>query len=491
MPQITELERITSCHIYPLSVVEAEEATYFLARRDAERCVGAVGNSRLKAEPAGTIDGRPVVLGPMDHGNAQVIRRALPWTAPQLVGQATSIGLGDRLGLATPGHIRAVRGTGVVPYLAQQSIREMARTERTPDQVMDAATWGVLEEGFRDGFGSDADHLQLPVDIDATLAAGFTLFTVDPGAHVQNDADAMTADALAAAFEALDIDTLETSRQDLLARYDGKTITLTDGHTLEFGRETVLRAAVKYGDAVAHATHMFRHVQANAAHPFELEISVDETDTPTTPEEHFFFASELTRLGVEWVSLAPRFIGRFEKGVDYIGDVQAFRRSLATHAAVMHTVGPYKLSIHSGSDKFSIYPIVTELTGGLVHLKTAGTSYLEALHAVTTIDPGLFREILDFARSRYETDKATYHVSADLSKVPAAADLNDDELAGLFEQFDARQVLHVTFGSVLTAEKGDRFKTRLLGALNREEETHYETIRRHLARHVAGVRSGR
>ena len=183
--------------------------------------------------------------------------------------------------------------------------------------------------------------------------------------------------------------------------------------------------------------------------------------------------------------MAPRFIGRFEKGVDYIGDLDDFRASFTEHAAVMRTVGPYKISIHSGSDKFSIYPIVAELTGGLVHLKTAGTSYLEALRAVAKIDPPLFREILDFARGRYETDRATYHVSADVSKVPAAAALQDEQLADLLDDFDAREVLHVTFGSVLTADSGEKFKPRMYDALKRQEATHYEILARHLGRHVA------
>ena len=151
----------------------------------------------------------------------------------------------------------------------------------------------------------------------------------------------------------------------------------------------------------------------------------------------------------------------------------------------MRTVGPYKMSIHSGSDKFSIYPIVAELTGGLVHLKTAGTSYLEALRAIARVEPGLFREIYDFARGRYETDKATYHVSADLSKVLPAAALADEQLPGVLDQFDARQALHVTFGSVLTADGGERFRGRIYAVLERDEEAHYAALARHLARHVA------
>ncbi len=126
----------------------------------------------------------------------------------------------------------------------------------------------------------------------------------------------------------------------------------------------------------------------------------------------------MRRLGVEWVSLAPRFVGRFEKGVDYIGESERSGRCLAGHAAVMHHFGGYKLSLHSGSDKFSVYPLAARHAGGLVHLKTAGTSYLEALRIWAEVDPAAFREVFDFSRGRYETDCATYHVSADLGKVP-------------------------------------------------------------------------
>jgi hypothetical protein len=180
------------------------------------------------------------------------------------------------------------------------------------------------------------------------------------------------------------------------------------------------------------------------------------------------------------VSLAPRFVGRFEKGVDYIGDLETFSAEFARHVAVARALGPYKLSLHSGSDKFSIYSLVARLADGLVHLKTAGTSYLEALRAIAQVDPALFREILAFARERYDTDRATYHVSAQLAKVPAPDALDDADLPGLLEQFDARQVLHVTFGSVL-----DRFGDQLLAALRGHEETYYNLLESHFRRHLS------
>jgi hypothetical protein len=224
---------------------------------------------------------------------------------------------------------------------------------------------------------------------------------------------------------------------------------------------------------------MYRHLVVHTQ-DFELEMSVDETETPTSIEEHFFIASELKRLGVRWVSLAPRYIGRFEKGVDYIGDLGEFEADLAKHAAIARVLGPYKLSIHSGSDKFSIYPIVARLTDGLVHLKTAGTSYLEALRAVALVDPALFRRILVLAIERYPQDRATYHVSAELSRVPVPDNLPDEDLAGLLDQFDAREVLHVTFGSAL-----ERYGEELLAVLAIHEEAHYAALEKHFDKHLS------
>jgi len=481
---IDKLKQLTKLDIYPASVHTVNNKTYFLGRRGAEKMVGLVGKGRISGQQAGKLDGQNVTIGPLSHDNAAIVRAALPWTAPQCIGLAKSIGLGDRLGLATPGHIRAVRGTGLAVILAQQSIREMTRTRRTPEQVMDAATFGVLQEGFTTGFGADADHLQKLEDIDATTAAGFKLFTIDPGLHVVNQADTLDSAELSERYIQLDFETFGLSPAQLQELYVGSRYKLADGSKLHFDEKTFLRAAVKYGQAITHTVKMFRRLGQVARSDFELEVSVDETDSPTSPAEHFLFALELKRLGVTWVAMAPRFIGRFEKGVDYIGDLDAFGRSFAQHVNIMRTLGPYKISIHSGSDKFSVYSIVAKLAGGLVHVKTAGTSYLEAVRAVAVIDPGLFREILDFARQRYDTDKATYHVSADISKVPPASSLEDSQLPGLLDDFHARQALHVTFGSVLTADEGRRFRDRLYAALERDEEEHYAAIERHIKRHI-------
>ena len=244
--------------------------------------------------------------------------------------------------------------------------------------------WGIFSEGWTGGAGADADHLKTTEDLDGCLAAGFTFFTIDPGDYVDNRADdRQTCCELRELAGRLPAEVQPGSLRTYRPKFQHR------GPPPAFDEATLLQAAVKYGRAMAHVAAMYRHLARSAgAQPFELEVSVDETEQPTTHAEHIYIASELKRLGVNWVSLAPRFVGRFEKGVDYIGDLQAFQQDVAGHAAIARALGPYKLSLHSGSDKFSIYPIAMQAAHGLVHLKTAGTSYLEALRTTAALDAG-------------------------------------------------------------------------------------------------------
>ena len=492
------LEQLTGLTVYPRSVVDLDGTSYLLARSGEDKYLVVLGDTiGFEGRRVGPDLESPLQC-PLTPANGAALRTRLPWLRPVPLGLQTSAGFGDRLGLATPGHVRAARQfETIAPIFAQQSVRENARTGRTPQQVMDDATWGLFQEGWRKPWGADADHLKTPEVVDSFVAAGYTFFTVDPGDHVDNEAHTAPPAEVEAKVQALPWDALEDTVRDMERRYLARPFDLGE-EALTFEREVLWRAAAKYGHAVAHAARMYRYLSEQAGeNGFEFEVSVDETETPTSPEEHFFIANELRRLGVRWVSLAPRFVGRFEKGVDYIGDLDTFAAEFARHAAVARAMGPYKISIHSGSDKFSIYPIAARLadggsaglTGSLVHVKTAGTSYLEALRAVAQIAPTFFREILSFARERYDTDRATYHVSAQLTNVPTpinppsrgeAGTLSDADLPDLLEQFDARQVLHVTFGSVL-----NRFGDRLLAALRKHEEVYYALLESHFKRHLS------
>jgi hypothetical protein len=462
--------------VYPRSRVEIGETRLWLARRDEGKRLIVQGPARgLVGERHGDL-----LVCPLTAENAATLREWIPWLCPQPLGLKRSVGCGDRLGLATPGHIRAVRKTddfALIP--AQQSMRENERTGRTPQEVLDDAMWGVLQEGWREPWGADADHLKTTEDVDLCVEAGYTFYTVDPGDEVDNEAHTDSPAILKAKVDALPWDVLDISPEGLEEHYLGHRFEV-EALIVEFDQVSLARAAAKYGRAIAHTVKMYRHLAATMGHrTFELEVSVDETETPTSVQEHYFVASELARLGVRWVSLAPRYIGRFEKGVDYIGNLDLFDGELAKHAAIARALGPYKLSIHSGSDKFRVYPSFARHGRELVHLKTAGTSYLEGLRAVAGVDAELFRQILDFARQRYEQDRATYHVSANLGRVARSEDLADEDLVGVLDQFDGREVLHVTFGSV-----AERFGDRLLATLAEHEEAYYAALETHFERHL-------
>lgn len=440
--------------------------------------------ARFHGESQAFRDGYHLKHCPPDWKNSQALRATLPWLVPTPLGLDTSAGFGDRLGLATAGHAHVLRrvlsespGKTLRPIFAQQSIREMERTSRTPEEVLNDATWGAFQAGWRDRLGADADHLKTTADVDACVAAGYSFYTIDPGAYVDSAADEAAPALIQEKVQALPWSELESSPADLARRYVGKVINL-ETRQITLDESAVLRAAAKYSRAILHVATLYRHLASNHI-PFELEPSVDETETPTTPAEHIFIASELKRLGVQWVSMAPRYVGRFEKGIDYIGDLAALRQDLQAHAEIARALGPYKLSLHSGSDKFSVYALISQATSGMTHLKTAGTSYVEALRVVARCHPALFREIAAFASARYPTDRASYHVSAEVSRAPDIRQIPDAALAALLDDLQVRQIVHVTFGSVLA-----QFGAPLRAALQAHQEAYNEVLDQHFYRHL-------
>lgn len=415
------------------------------------------------------------------------------------LGLTPSFGFGDRIGLATPGHVEAMKrsGNGIAAIYPQQSIREMTRTNRTAQQVMDDAMNGAAAAGWSAEIGADADHLKTNDDVDVTAAVGFTFFTIDPSDDVDQQADDYDEAALRDKFAAI---------RELAPWYDGylgQKTELSTGTSVELSEEACMRAAVKYGAAIRKALDLgdyIRQVNESAGRDHEIELSVDETEQPTTLAEHFIIADQCLKGGMKLVSLAPRFIGDLEKGVDYKGDVDALEASLNDHAAIAELLGPYKLSLHSGSDKLSMYPALARATKGRFHVKTAGTSYLEALRVVARHDESLFRQIIKFARARYDTDKATYHVSATVEGVPADDQIGDSvQLEQLYlERWSdvpsgkgftepGRQILHCTFGSVLTH---DEFGPAVRTVLEDHPDTYADVLTDHFSRHLEALAAG-
>lgn len=414
------------------------------------------------------------------------------------LGLNPSFGFGDRIGLATPGHVAAMKrvSCGIEPIFPQQSIREMTRTQRTATQVMSDALAGAQLAGWEGRIGADADHLKTNADVDVTAAAGFTFFTIDPSDHVDQKADDYTEAEVREKFEHA------KAHAPWYGDYVGKTQVLPTGTTITFDEQACMRAAIKYGLAIEKSLALGAYIdqvhQANGR-DYEIELSVDETDQPTTLAEHYIIADQCLKGGMKLVSLAPRFIGEMEKGVDYKGDVQALEESLNNHAAISELLGPYKLSLHSGSDKLSMYAALARATKGRFHVKTAGTSYLEALRVVARHDEPLFREIVAFGRSRYDVDKATYHVSATNEAVDSGESISVKELEKLYLECWAdvpagvgftepgRQILHCTFGSTLT---DPQLGPAIRSVLESHPETYEQVLADHFSRHLEALAAG-
>jgi hypothetical protein len=413
------------------------------------------------------------------------------------LGDGPSFGFGDRIGSATPGHIEAMRqaGDGVLPVFAQQSIREMQRTSRTPEGVMRDAVAGILAAGWSSGTGADADHLKTPDDVDATAAVGFRLFTLDPSAHVVDEAETASTERLQELLNAAGAESAAW-----LSDRVGTSEPLDTGDTLSFSEEECFRAIAKLGRAIDEAIALGRHAVAAAVRhggTAELELSVDETETPTSLIEHWFAAERFRAAGLPLRCIAPRFPGSFEKGIDHLGDRATLLASIDRHAAIARATGGHKLSLHSGSDKLSVYGPLARATQGRFHVKTAGTSYLEALRVAARRDPAFFAEIVAFARARFETDRATYHLSAKLADAPDPSECRDPAALeraylGTWSEVEdgrgfeglGRQIVHCTFGSVL----GDAtLGTRLRELLQAEQTLHTELLAEHFARHLRAL----
>jgi len=476
--------------IYEKSIEKIDGAAIAMARIDGRAKMIVVADDvdalAFEGEAGGEAqcDGRvmQVLICPLSVKNARALQKAFSWANPVALGVKGAFGAGDRLGSATPGHVRALSRFNVAPIFAQQSIREMTRTRRTPDDVMASAIFGILQEGYRGPWGADADHLKTVEDINLTVAAGFTMFTFDPSDHVRPEAFTMDEAELGKEFAALD------GAGDILQRWADKRLVIeTDEGDVELSldEEGVKRCAVGYMAALADVKKMHDGLMAvSNGRDMDVEVSFDETDEPTPPATHFFLATELTETGVKFESLALRFVGEFQKGIDYRGDLAEFRKQYRLHAVIAQKAGPYKLSIHSGSDKFTVYPIIGRESKRMVHVKTAGTSYLEAVRVVSRKDPELYRAIHKLALDRFETDRASYHVTTDLSVIKRLDETPDDQLDHYLELDDSRQLIHITYGSVLADSE---LSKRLFECLDKFPEDHYNTVGAHISKHLALV----
>jgi hypothetical protein len=415
----------------------------------------------------------------LTHDLAQFLREEFPFTAPQsLKGKNATIGTGDRLGLANPAHIRAVREYDIFPVLAQQSIRELNFTKRTYNDVLDAATFAVFQEGYEDGFGFDGDHLKKIEEMTMALDCGATMITLDLSEVMNAKAATWSEDQLLAGYSKIPTDEAKHLEKEYLTQ----PFTLKDGTAIRFDKTELHRCCVMYRDAIRFAKEVYELlVSRRGEGNFDFEISIDETEAPTLPQHHLFIIKELIHNDIVVESLAPRFIGEFQKAIDYIGDLDDFERQFNVHCQIAKTYGNYKISIHSGSDKFSVYPAIGKWTEGRLHVKTAGTSWLEAVRVVAMKEPELYRQIHRIALNSYKEALKFYHITANFAKIKPLERMTDDELPEYLELPESRQLIHIIYGFVM---QNTLLRKKLYDALYAHEELHYKLVREHIRKHI-------
>lgn len=470
--------------IYEQSFTQHEKVFLLMVKDQTAKWILVAGQGQLFDDLSGTIISVDGKVCPLTNQNRLVLNKYFDYTIPKAFGPNTiTMGLGDRLGLASPGHIHVLRDKNVKPVLAQQSIRELTLTNRTMNDVLDDACFAVFQEGYRDGFGADGDHLKKEADIQSALAHGMSMLTLDCSDYIRLDIETASETEIEAEYEKLPNDVKDSYNE----QYLNKTFALGN-LTLQFDEQAIMKNVLIYREAINYMIHIY-NTYINKDRKIDFEISIDETATVTSPQSHFFVANELYLVGVKVTSLAPRFCGEFQKGIDYIGDITQFEHDLKEHVLIAEHFG-YKVSVHSGSDKFKVFPIISKITNGTYHIKTAGTNWLEAVRVIAKTNPILYRKMHVYALEHFEEALQYYHVTPNIDAIEKLENVPDEQLTSYMEEDNARQLFHVTYGILLAAkdENGKAlFKEEFFATLNEKEDEYRGALTYHIGKHLEGL----
>ncbi len=386
---------------------------------------------------------------------------------PLILGRF-SIGIGDRFAHQAQAQLRACqlaleRGVEVIPVW-NKSNREHSIIGSEPAATRAAADAAVTALGWKAPHFLDADHIRL--ETVGRFLPHCDFYTIDV-------ADVIGQPAAPEAVEAfLDQHPELVGRQEVAGIADPIVTT----------RDEVRRIAGQFLKATQEAGTLYRHIAAaKGAGRFITEVSMDETDAPQTPAALLVILAALADAGVPVQTIAPKFTGRFNKGVDYVGDVAQFEREFNDDLAVIaHAIRRYglpaelKLSVHSGSDKFSIYgPIRRAIrrTGAGLHLKTAGTTWLEEVIGLAEAGGDgleLAKELYAAALEHIDELCLPYAtvIDIDRSRLPSSTEVacwSSAQFTGALRHDPShpgfnpslRQLMHVGFK--IAAKKGDRY----------------------------------
>ena len=378
-----------------------------------------------------------------------------------------SLGMGDRFAHQGSAQLQAVvqarqRGLDLTPVW-NKSNREHTIVKSEPINVRREAEAAVAALGWKGPFHVDADHINLG-NVDRFIEAS-DFYTIDVADYTGKAADPAELEKFVA-----------DSR-----RYLGALAIPGLGHPLKVDADTVENAARKFLWAMQEAGRIHRHIVTLKGADFIAEVSVDETDAPQTPVELLLILLMLAREKVPCQTIAPKFTGRFNKGVDYVGDVARFEREFDENICVVNFAisefglpDTLKLSVHSGSDKFSLYPIINRLLKKHrvgVHVKTAGTTWLEEVIGLAESGGAgleIAKEIYLTAHARAGELIKPYApvVDIDPARLPSPAEvggwtsaqycaaLRHDASSPAYN-LHFRQLIHVSFK--VAAEMGERY----------------------------------
>lgn len=413
--------------------------------------------------------------------SAARLQELLPHLTPSALSSVSrTIGTGDRLGLAGHGHTAAFLNRAAAPVLAQQSVRELTQTGRGYRDVLLAAALGALEAGYTGPWGFDGDHLKSMEEVKAALDAGCTMLTIDLSQTLDLEAIAVTGERLSTLWDALPAE----DRRRWSEAYFDKRHAVTPELTVATDRVETMQTLCTFYRSFGFLEEVNGAI-TRSGRAVDLEVSVDETGLDTSIVQHFILVRELSRRGIAIHSLAPKFVGEFQKGIDYQGDLGALKENLAAHGTLARALGEYKLSIHSGSDKFAVFPLVEEATAGRYHLKTSGTFWLEAVRTVAELCPETFRGIFEVAWEHFEEMLALYHVDARKDAIDPVDQREPAAYSRYLTEPASRQLLHVAYGQVL---KVPELRGELMRCLSRRRHGYLQNIYSHTERHLDALR---
>ncbi len=470
--------------IYPHSLNTLGNDRVIMFADERGRHLMSVGNGVLNGDLEGPEYNGYKICG-LTHENRLVLNKYFPFTNPSPLGYGSaSIGLGDRLGTATDGHLTATGDTGVLPVLAQQSMRELNLTGRNFHSVLDDVCFSVFRMGYRGKFGADGDHLKNETDIKHALDCGYTMVTLDCSDMLDT-----SVPSLSDSEKTERIKGCADKRVDILFKDYADRKFNAGSAILRYTEKDIAAFILMYHKALDLIETVYNDLIRPHHSRVDFEISIDETSEPTSPASHYIISRELSRKKIPFTSIAPRFPGEFQKAVDYRGNLRNFEKEYKIHQAIADEFG-YKLSIHSGSDKFRIYPIIGEVSGKKFHLKTSGTHWLEAVRLISRKDPELYRKIHAHALKNHHQAAHLYHITADISAVKPLQEVSDGDLEHYCNDENARQMLHIAYGNILSgfdAECEITYKERIYTTISHYKDEYDRMIADHTSKHLAAL----